>query len=327
VTNPNPRLLDERVVLIIPSLAVHLGLNEAVVLQQLHYVLMRNTAEVRDGLKSVRMTYADWQREFPWWSDSTIRRIFDGLRDAGLVRFTRTKEAAWYAIDHAAVDARLGTSRVADRAERSGQSEQNPCSEEGKEEEGLPGGEGTLFGGDVAPAEETPDEVALVWERWEQTFPGQNRGGLTGPRRRDLTKALNAVEGNLDVMLRAIAGFSSWLKSDRGTGRPEIPRVFATGMHDRKNLTDKIYGWADEAPSDTITTVHISEGRRREISNRKGSIVAMFTYGAQDDERSPYYVTAMQDTAWLKDNFGIEWEVVDGRPVFTEPTKLPEPRT
>lgn len=85
-----------------PDLATALGLSEAIVLQQVHYWLQRSRHQ-RDGRTWVYNSYAEWQREFPWWSLPTIRRIFARLEDLGILvtseynrrRGDRTK---WYAI-------------------------------------------------------------------------------------------------------------------------------------------------------------------------------------------------------------------------------------
>lgn len=309
------------------------GVNEAMVIQQLHFILQRDTAEEKDGLKSVRMTYADWQRQFPYWSDSTIRRIFDALRDVQVVRFTRTREAAWYAIDYDALSVHLDDYARSERALKSGQIEQNPCKgDEGEEREEEQQGGGRLFGGDDLPAEppvpDGPDLPALVWERWEQTFPGKTRLGLTPQRRTQLTKALKAVENDLDTAYRAIAGFASWLSAHPDKSQAaDIGRVFATGPRDTKNLTDKIIGWANDAPSGVTTAVYLSDFERNEIRRRKAAITEMYVRQVQDEESSPYHAQGHQAITWLKDKYGIEHDAdPEGHISYTEPTKKPGDR-
>jgi hypothetical protein len=105
-------LIDEQPLEVLPGLACEVGLNEAMVRQQLHWI-RKNPAmgKVIDGRKWVRMTYKEWRiGHFPFWSDATIQRIFESLEKQGLVNsrddlnqlgFDRTK---WYAIDDEAVD-------------------------------------------------------------------------------------------------------------------------------------------------------------------------------------------------------------------------------
>lgn len=92
-------LLREEVVIVYPTLATALGLNEAIFLQRLMFRL--NVTE--EGW--YRRTMEEWQEELPWWSVSTIKRIITGLKEAGivLVRTDRNKfkidNTSWYSID------------------------------------------------------------------------------------------------------------------------------------------------------------------------------------------------------------------------------------
>lgn len=75
-------LLDSQPLIIIPELATKIGLNEAIVLQQLHYWLEINRQtkkNYRNGYYWVYNTYEEWQKQFPWWSIITIKRIFASL--------------------------------------------------------------------------------------------------------------------------------------------------------------------------------------------------------------------------------------------------------
>lgn len=77
-------LLNEEPLIVLPSLAAHIGLQEAIFLQQLHYWLNRSNHE-RDGQKWVYNSYKEWQKQFPFWSEKTISRIVKKLEDSGLV--------------------------------------------------------------------------------------------------------------------------------------------------------------------------------------------------------------------------------------------------
>lgn len=57
-------LINEHPVMIIPSLALKLGLNEAVILQQIHYWLILSR-HMMDGRKWVYNTYKEWQVQLP----------------------------------------------------------------------------------------------------------------------------------------------------------------------------------------------------------------------------------------------------------------------
>jgi DnaD/phage-associated family protein len=97
-------LLDEKPLIVLPSLAKAIGLNEAIILQQLHYWLQESN-NIRDGYKWVYNTYEDWQKQFPFWSKNTIIRAIKSLEKKGLVvvgNYNRMKidNTKWYRIDY-----------------------------------------------------------------------------------------------------------------------------------------------------------------------------------------------------------------------------------
>lgn len=110
-------LYDEPPIALSPSLAAAIGLNEAIILQQLHYWLVtasRSTSLGRwhEGRLWVYNTYETWQEQFPFWSVPTIKRTITSLEDRGLIlsavlnraRMDRTK---WYTIDYERVNQTL----------------------------------------------------------------------------------------------------------------------------------------------------------------------------------------------------------------------------
>lgn len=80
-------LINEPPLQVLPSLASAIGLNEAIVVQQLHYLLLdpnhgRRVAEHRWIFNTVE----EWKcRYFPFWSIRTIKTIFTNLATLGLV--------------------------------------------------------------------------------------------------------------------------------------------------------------------------------------------------------------------------------------------------
>lgn len=71
-------LLDERPLLILPTLATKIGLNESIILQQIHYWI-QISKNIHDDKAWVFNTYEEWQEQFPFFSLSTIRRTIDKL--------------------------------------------------------------------------------------------------------------------------------------------------------------------------------------------------------------------------------------------------------
>ena len=98
-------LIDEQPIPLLPSLAIKVGINAALFLQQLHYrsLISKN---IRDGHKWIYNTYEDWTKEFPFWSSHTIRRIIYDLENKGYVistnqhNYMKIDKTKWYRIDY-----------------------------------------------------------------------------------------------------------------------------------------------------------------------------------------------------------------------------------
>lgn len=98
-------LIDEYPLIVLPSLAKEIGLNEAIALQQLHYWLSNPKGGVEiNGEKWVYNTYEEWQEDnFPFWSIPTIQRTFSRLEKMGLVISMQTANydrKKYYRIHH-----------------------------------------------------------------------------------------------------------------------------------------------------------------------------------------------------------------------------------
>ncbi|MFJ7738355.1 DnaD domain protein [Lysinibacillus sp. NPDC097287] len=101
-------LINESPLQVLPSLAVKIGLNQALVLQQMHYWL-RISKNIRGGHKWVYKTLEDWHKEFPFWSKSTLERIIRKLEEDQLIvvgNYNRMKmdRTKWYRVNYDAVD-------------------------------------------------------------------------------------------------------------------------------------------------------------------------------------------------------------------------------
>jgi uncharacterized phage protein (TIGR02220 family) len=104
-------LINESPLQIIPSLALAVGLNEAIVLQQIHFRSLLSL-HIREGEKWVFKTYDEWKRdEFPFWSVDTIKRTILRLERRGYLVSTseynrmRMDKTKWYRIDYLALHA------------------------------------------------------------------------------------------------------------------------------------------------------------------------------------------------------------------------------
>lgn len=83
---PSYLLLDEKPLVLIPVLAVAVGLVEALFLQQLHYWLQKpNTGVQHDDRKWVYNTISAWHEQLPFVSPRTLQRAIDSLRQRRLL--------------------------------------------------------------------------------------------------------------------------------------------------------------------------------------------------------------------------------------------------
>lgn len=103
-------LIDEPPLQLLPSLARELGLNEAIMLQQMHYWLIKSSHEF-EGVKWFYKTLEDWQTEFPFWSTMTIRRTLTNLEKQKVIRvgnFNKKKfdKTKWYTIEYQCMNRR-----------------------------------------------------------------------------------------------------------------------------------------------------------------------------------------------------------------------------
>lgn len=105
-------LIDESPLQVLRSLAYLIGLNEAIVLQQIHWWIKNIENDKRenrrndhffDGNYWTRGHYSYWQeKNFPFWSTATIKRIFVSLLNKNILirRYEDGRENIWYRINY-----------------------------------------------------------------------------------------------------------------------------------------------------------------------------------------------------------------------------------
>lgn len=108
---PQPLLISEPPLQVLRSLAVIVGLERAIVIQQMYFLLTRTPCKEHKDEKWVSYTYAEWKsRQFPFWSERTIERLFESLETMQIVTscqpdgFVRTK---YYRLNHGMVNLML----------------------------------------------------------------------------------------------------------------------------------------------------------------------------------------------------------------------------
>lgn len=181
-----------------------------------------------------------------------------------------------------------------------------------------PSGE-TLFpdeaSGSGSGTPEGPTPVEQIWTKWSRTFEGKVRLGLTDRRKTMLERALKAVDGDLNICLQAVEGFAAWLaKHPERPQQADIGRVFSTSMHDSRNLTDKIIGWASEVESIGTGEESMPSIVRERITRRKVQVVEM----AQKPDDEAAQERGQQALAWLREHAHLEAVVLDGTVTWKE---------
>lgn len=110
-------LINESPLLVFRSLAVKIGLNESILLQQVHFWILQ-TQERHEEKKFfedrwwVYNSIPQWrEHNFPFWSERTIQRIIKNLMGKGLlIRKEQVNDDApggvqiWYSIDYAVLE-------------------------------------------------------------------------------------------------------------------------------------------------------------------------------------------------------------------------------
>src|SRR5699024_244603 len=101
-------LIDDYPIQVLPKLAIEIGLNEAIILQQIHYWLNQSNHN-HDGKKLIYNTYDDWNKQFPFWSVMTIRRTITSLEKQNLILIANYNKAGfdktrWYSINYPVVE-------------------------------------------------------------------------------------------------------------------------------------------------------------------------------------------------------------------------------
>lgn len=102
-------VVGQRFVRFYPDLAMALlessdsrggAVEQAIIIEQLAYRL-NGERHVRaiNGQNWYAATWRHWEREFPFWSNSKIRRLFRDLRDRNLVKIEERPQTNWYTLD------------------------------------------------------------------------------------------------------------------------------------------------------------------------------------------------------------------------------------
>lgn len=86
-------LIDESPLMVYPTLAVAVGLEEAIFVQQIHWYLQHPGRMQWDDRSWVYNTYEQWCEYFPFWSEQQIQRLALRLERMGIIVSERINKA------------------------------------------------------------------------------------------------------------------------------------------------------------------------------------------------------------------------------------------
>lgn len=97
-------LVPERPLVISPTLAATIGLEEAVMLHVLSELMAHRPLREKDRFAWLELSQLDLLKAFPFWALIDIKRVQKSLQDLGLILIdpeTGNRESAWFAINQA----------------------------------------------------------------------------------------------------------------------------------------------------------------------------------------------------------------------------------
>lgn len=343
-------LIEEPAMQVLPTLAVRIGLNEAICLQQLHFALQ--TYETRvielDGQRWFKADLDWWGEELPWWSRNTIRRAFKALAELGLVRTRRGQEGNVYTIVRDAVDSAQSERSEPEATDQSGLSDSPswaepgaqdgpPCVEREEQQRNsretslsagadddspdipLPGLEppppaktGPTPVGKDAPPHEDPAAQEEVWDHFVATFqPGMKN--LSPSRRRLIAKGMKELwdPEHPRQGLETCKLAITGLKSWRQK-KPgdETLSAIFASRPGGSGLGDQIQFFADQAGAEATLDPSVPLVNRDRILRRRVQVVEMVA----EPDHGPMKQRGEAALAWLRDH-AQEEPVIEGRKV------------
>ena len=97
-------IINEDPIFFLPTLAVGIGLNEAILIQKIHGWL-QCTPKEHIGRNWIYNSYKSWHEQLPFMSETTIKRAVKNLIDKGIIlteNFNKSSfdKTLWYSIDY-----------------------------------------------------------------------------------------------------------------------------------------------------------------------------------------------------------------------------------
>lgn len=218
-------LNNKHPIVISAELAEHVGLNEAIVLQQLNYWIESTDSGVEhDGRRWIYNTIDQWRKQFTFWSHDTIKRTFRSLESKGLVlvaQLAKTKHdrTNYYTVDHSTLARIQAESRKFTDKSKMHSSNDASCTE--RVVHSAPVEEGSLHPSNGASCPDVHTEITT--EITTETLPPAGTGS-------DMVVSSDR---------KNVVQFSSHASSDKKSERPaDMP-----GPKDPKAKTYQAWGY------------------------------------------------------------------------------------
>jgi len=122
ISGKSSLLIKEKPIILLPELAIRIGPDLAIIVQQIQYWLeQKEKSQTQrtflEGRYWVYNTIKDWsETNFPWWREDQLRRYFEALIESGIViakkfEAKEWKQRKWYTLDYEVLD-RLAESKI-----------------------------------------------------------------------------------------------------------------------------------------------------------------------------------------------------------------------
>ncbi len=306
-------IIPEPPLLVFPTLAARIGLNQSIILQQLHWALGRRSAQEIDGVRWLRVDLAWFEEQFPFWSEATIRRATKDLMTNKLVKSKRTSEGNVYSVDYEAVDALMDgqSARPDGQFDQSSRERVGLGLKEGEKEQKTAGaviGEpGTLFNPPApeVPPDETAAKVDRIWEHYFGHFGnGLTIKTLTPARTKTLRSALRAVDGDDDALCRAVDGFKRYRQ--RKEGSTSVDDIFKS-RPGGSSLTELVEFWISQSDDSPTMASSVPAVLREKVQRRRVAIAEALV----SPDNAAAQESAQEAAEWLLEH-AKEKPVIEG---------------
>jgi hypothetical protein len=202
-------LFDEQPIVVDRTLAKAIGLNEAIVLQQVHYWITINKEANKhfyEGRYWVYNTLADWHKNnFAFWSFDTVKRTFAKLVKAKILitgNFNKDKRdrTKWYTIDYEKLEEYVNRKS----AKCTNAKVQNAPMEESKMHQPIPENTTEITNRDYNNNNSSNDEEAVVVEKNEKnTVKAQSHvsAGDDCQKKEEATSSKEDIAGKIESVI------------------------------------------------------------------------------------------------------------------------------